>query len=350
MLSTIKVRVCKEVREMPKNSVRDILTSRDHCLDFDPALDYLEGLAPWDGTGDPIGDVIDYLIFETPEEREYAQNVMRKWFVMTVALWLGRMPRNDYMPVLCGKEFIGKNYFVNNLLPKVLRAYSREFDRSTNFRDKDTEMALSASLLIVCDEVEMNRALQTLFKSWTSREKSDIRQSYAALRGQYKRRASFIGMSNHADFIDHMQGARRFLGLNVVGTKRFRDGTLPIDAAYAQALSIIRNGEMERYEMTQDDVRTISEHNRGHLIADYVSEVFDSFYRPTRPDESPNWVSMKDITITLAGVCRVDNHNRALQNHLKDLQVEKTRKKSGMYYNLMLHKATPDDERQAMAK
>lgn len=343
MMKTIKVRFCKEVAQTNVQTIRDIVESADYSVAYNPITDYLDSLAPWDGEDDAIGRVIDYLKFETPEERTYAHIVMRKWFIAMVALWMDRIPRNDYMPVLVGKEYIGKNYFVMNLIPKGLKSYVQTFDRGTNFKDKDVKLRLSRGMMIVCDEVEMNKSTQILLQQLTSTEDMAERAAFAEKVKTYKRRASFIGMTNSTRFLDHLDGARRFLGLNIVGTVRFEDGTLPIDAAYAQAKAIVEREGKAACEMTKEEVDLIHIHNSEHVVVDFVAEIFDSIYRKSTPDEQANWLMLKDIIVELAPLCNLSINERKLRKHIDELEVEKKTTNRGVKYNLQLMKQTPPD-------
>mgnify|MGYP000046038827 FL=1 len=89
--------------------------------DYNPFQLYFDGLDPWDGQTDYIGELADTL--HTVQGPEDCRKYLKKWLVGCVAALFDRSVVNHEILVLAGPQATYKTTWLNNLLPPELRKY-----------------------------------------------------------------------------------------------------------------------------------------------------------------------------------------------------------------------------------
>lgn len=288
-ICTIATRLQSVFPKIKVSDVRTLIFSRDVVMDYNPVESYLNSLKPWNPDTDPdyIRDFfIGHITFKDPEQTEFYDMVLRKWFVCNVALWLGAVSENPIMPVLTGPQHIGKTYFVNHILPPELRDYIFSANPSARI-DKDFVISLAEFAIIFLDEFSFStNAKSDAYKFIVTSGRSNERDSYAQFRERRDRKAGLIGATNYKRFIKDPEGDRRYPGIDVAGTVSLHDHPLPYEGAYAQALYLIHHG----YDCmpTQEESTMISAHNTDYMEPNDCEEVLKTYYRqPQSPTDVP---------------------------------------------------------------
>ena len=301
-LSTMFTRLLEQGLKVKLNDLKALLESKDFSKDFDAVAIYLDSLETFNPDIDPdyLHDLFTgHLHFGDPENSDFYQKMLEKWFVGMVALWTGRTNENPIMPVFCGPQHIGKTYYIRHLLPTELRQYYKESNPRDPV-DKDFIISLSEVVMIFLDEFSISTDLKSdAFKAIISSSQSNLRDSYGHFREVRMRKASLIGATNHQQFIRDHEGNRRYVGINLVGTENLNDKPLPYKGAFAQALYMLNQGYNPK--PTQEDSALISEHNRNFMVMNDCEEALKSFIR--KPvNETPEAFSAGELMQELS--CR----------------------------------------------
>lgn len=281
---TFLCRMIEEGIKVNDKLLTALLANKDYIEDFDPFANYFNNLKPWNPDTDPdyISDFfVGHLEFADPDKTEFYDRMLKKWFVGMVKLWLGLADENPIVPVFCGEQHIGKTYLINRILPPELSAYRYSVNPGAKV-DKDFTITLSEMALLFLDEFSIgNDSKSDAYKYVITSTYSYERDSYAKNRERRKRKASIIAATNHKRFIRDPEGSRRYLGIDIVGTKNLHDYPLNYEGAYAQALYLIQNGYNAK--PSREESIAITEHDRDYMSPNDCVEVLRMYY--LHPDE-----------------------------------------------------------------
>ena len=124
-----------------------------------------------------------------------------------VACALDEEKVNHQVLVLVGPQGIGKSSWLNSLLPKELSGYL--YSGLINPNNKDTLVHLSENLFINLDELEnLNKTELGSLKSLITQSAIKLRKAYGMFNENLRRRASFMGSVNDAEFLTDSTGNR----------------------------------------------------------------------------------------------------------------------------------------------
>ncbi len=168
---------------------------------FHPVRDYLEALE-WDGMPRLDRVLIDYL---GAEDNAYTRAVTRKALAAAVARVYEPGCKFDYMPVLIGRQGIGKS----TLLQKLGRHWFS--DTMITVSGKDAYDQLQGCWIIEMSELTATRKADVeAVKQFISKRVDTYRQAYARRTGVFPRQCIFIGTTNDTEFLRDRTGNRRY--------------------------------------------------------------------------------------------------------------------------------------------
>ena len=295
-LQTYYCRIKEAGVKVRQQDVLSMIQNRDFSKEFNPLLDYLNSLAPFnpDDGKDFIKDMfIGHLEFGDPENETFYDMVLQKWFVGMVALWLGKIDENPIMPVFCGSQHIGKTYFIRHILPPQLRSYRMEPAPSTPV-DKDFIISTSEVPMIFLDEFSISSNTKSdAYKYLITSSQSNLRDAYGHFRQTRYRKASLIAATNLRHFIRDVEGNRRYAGIDLLGTVDLENFPLPYEGAYAQAIWMLNQGISPKPD--HDESMLISEHNRSFMEPNDCEEALRVFLRQPQRGDQPEALSAGDI-------------------------------------------------------
>ena len=184
-----------------KINLMDALELAMREAEFHPVRDYLNSLA-WDGT--PRINHLLYRAFGTPET-PYTTAVSRKWMTAAVARVMDPGCKFDCVPVLVGRQGIGKSTFASIL--------SRGWfsDSLVNMGSKDGYEVLRGSWVIELGELSsMKRSDVESVKSFVAARVDKYRGAYERRAASCARQCVFIASTNETEFLKDRTGERRF--------------------------------------------------------------------------------------------------------------------------------------------
>lgn len=183
--------------------------------------------------------------------KKYQNTILKKWLVQCVAAWDGcenkgshkyGVPKYESVFVLSGNQGRGKTKFFNRLMSPFSHVGNYFMDGATFQKgDKDNLMQITSYALVELGELDRLKTTGASdFKAFTSKQVDEFRMPYAKVALTYTRHTSFCGSVNHAEFLNDITGARRFLIMEV-GEIKLND-FVPLDV-WIEAWDLYINGE-----------------------------------------------------------------------------------------------------------
>ena len=285
-MDTVLTRMRESGMRVKDNEVRSLVNSSDFAPDFAPHVEWLRGLPEWNPDTDPdyIHDFfVGHMDFGPMADVELYDQMFHRWLVGMVALWLGDIDANPVMPSYCGPEHVGKSYMAQHVLPPCLQQYQTTIRPNDPF-NTDTMLTLSEVLLVIFDEIAISSdSKSNMMKYLITSGQTNLRDAYGHYRKARRRIASPIATTNHHQFIRESDGSRRYLSIDLVGTKNLQKFPLNYEGAYAQALYLLKHG----YDPTPtyDESRRLNKYNKQFMIPNDCEEALRTFVRQPEDDD-----------------------------------------------------------------
>lgn len=177
---------------------------------FHPVKDYLDKLQ-WDGVERMANAFRTYLRANMPEP--YLSSVSKKFFLALIARIYQPGGKFDHLPVLEGKQGIGKSSF-----GRIVVGDKWFMDGLPDLADKDAALNLQGIWLCEMSELSsLYRAQLEVAKAFITRQTDKVRPPYGRHRVDYPRSNIFYGTTNDRDYLVDPTGNRRFWPVEVTG-------------------------------------------------------------------------------------------------------------------------------------
>lgn len=299
----------KSYKLVSKGKTDDAIAFVQEKNSFHPVRDYL-GELKWDGTERLDTLFIDYL---GAEDTAYNRAVARK--IMTAAVARVYTPgcKMDYMPVLVGKQGIGKSHMLSILGGEWFS------DSITNIQGKEGYEALHGSWIVEWAELSAARKADIeSMKQFISKRDDRYRKAYARRVTDNPRQCVFIGTTNDDEFLRDYTGNRRFWPVQTnaaLATKSvFEDLPKERDQLWAEAVERFRQHEPLYLdsELQAKALEVQEEHTyrsvREDLVRDYLDRKLPADWRNMDLFLRRNWLENPDNegTETREKVCLLE--------------------------------------------
>lgn len=182
------------VREKSYHPIKDLIEEGE--WDKKPRIDrFLKDILKCDGSDDYLREV-SRMIFYGGIARIYQPGI-----------------KFDYMPVLSGKQGIGKSTIISWLA--LNHSYYKEV---TTIKDKEGVECIQGGWICEFSELMAFRGRDTSesIKAFITRQIDRCRMSYDRYISEFPRTCIFIGTTNEVDYLSDETGNRRFLPLNMM--------------------------------------------------------------------------------------------------------------------------------------
>lgn len=214
-----------------RRSMDEALTIVAHKNAINPVRDYLMSLS-WDKQLRVTTMFTDYL---GAENDKYTQTVAVKCMAGAVARALEGGVKYDYMPILTGKQGIGKSTFLANLGMQWFTDSLTTFDSKTG-----AELIQGKWIAEVGELAALKKHEIEVVKQFITRTSDRYRAAYGRRAEDRKRRCVFFGTSNEDEFLSDITGNRRFLPISCGVTQPkysvWEDMPKHIDQLWAEAV------------------------------------------------------------------------------------------------------------------
>lgn len=256
---------------------------------------YFESLPEWSGNADHIQNLASYVKVK-PEVRGRFDNHFKKWLVRVVKCAVVDSYFNKQAFILVhDKQNSGKSTFCRFLCPPALANYIAE-----NLSiDKDSRILLTTNLLINLDELStLSKFEINALKSLFSKDKINDRLPYDRKNSIIPRRASIIGSTNQAEFLNDESGSVRWLCLVIESIDWSYKEKINIDDVWAQAYHLFKT--KFPCDLNQDEMKENDEYNRQFHITTSEFELIQKHLSPASKDSHEFFMTATDILMYLA--------------------------------------------------
>lgn len=241
------------------------LLRSSYVVEFDPIQAYFQHLPAWDASQpDIIAQLAGYV---TANDQAWFLKQYKKMLVRAVACAIGAIPFNKQCFVLVGEQNDGKSSFIRFHVPKGLEKYYTEH---IEFDNKDGKFALCENFIINLDDLaDLPRQDINKCKAFFTTDTLKARRPFGGRPIRDKRRASFFGSANSAEFLTDETGNVRWLIMEIEGIQHDDGGpsgygrNIDIDKVWAQAYALLKSGFS--YQMGREDTAESERRNKGHM-------------------------------------------------------------------------------------
>nr|WP_278577577.1 BT4734/BF3469 family protein [Bacteroides intestinalis] len=289
-------RMCKEVKPVRINDIRNILASEYVPL-YNPFTEYFKSLHPWDGVTDYIGELAT-TVHVRGDQATFTE-YFRKWLIGTVVSLLDEHVVNHEILILIGPQGCFKTTWFNKLLPPALQRYF--YTKTDNNRiTKDDKFTLTEFALLCMEEIdELNTSALNQIKAMTTTPVVNERMAYAHYKERRPHIASLCGTTNNEQFLTDPSGSRRWLPFNVVSIDDPYTHTPNYEGVYAQAYALWKSGF--RYWFNEKEVKAVNQRNTHFEVPNLEKELILTHYRRPIPGEECIFVTTAHILNRISG-------------------------------------------------
>ena len=268
-----------------------LITASEHKYNEVDA--YLKNLK-WDGVKRLDTVLIDYL---GAEDNVYTRAVMHKTLCAAVYRAVEDCIKFDNMPILVGKQGIGKSTLLRYL---GLDWFS---DSLTTFDGKDAvEMIQGQWIVEVGELTALNRQETNAIKQFMSKADDVYRKPYGRITERLPRRCVFFGTSNETAFLRDQTGNRRFWPVDVGITEPTKSiwDDLPgeVDQIWAEAYMYYAIGEKLHISKEVEAMAEVIQ--RNHMEDSHLKGLIMDFLEKKVP-ATWNQMSVQDRRMFLSG-------------------------------------------------
>ena len=277
----------KKVKEVKREEI-DWEVHSEYVKDFNPFLDYLERLPPWDGNDYILAQAAGVIVEGGLEACKDFIECFRRWFVAMVAAWINPEVVNHMVLVLIGRQGIGKTRWMNHLLPPSLRSYYCT-QNGIGRNDKDTEIALSQYALINCEELDkMSLGDMNAMKRAITLNYTNVRKPYDRYAERRPHIATFCGTGNNEKFLNDPTGTRRWLAFKVESILSPLVMPFEYEGLYAQAYYLYKEG----FQYWFDDSEAANQRNSRFMVPNLERQLVYRYFLKPKEDEPCEFVDV----------------------------------------------------------
>lgn len=186
-----------------------VVVGKEHSIN--PVKDWIEA-EQWDGTPRAERYFIDYL---GAEDSEYTRAVTRKWLAGAVKRVYQPGCKFELVPILEGKQGLGKSTAARNLFPKKFSDSLKSMGKT----DEDYKKLQGNWIMELGELSAMKKTEIESAKSFISAQSDSYRGSYSHYVYPHLRKCVFIGSTNQQDYLKDATGERRFFPIRCGVTK-----------------------------------------------------------------------------------------------------------------------------------
>ena len=271
----------------------------DFAPAFNPFIDYLERLPPWDGQDYILGMSVSVSVKGGVEEQALFAKYLKKWLVWMVAGWIDPKVVNHVILVLIGEQGSYKTTWFSYLLPPPLRQSFRIKTNSSRMT-KDDLIVLSEYGLVCYEELDtMRPSDMNQLKAAVTMTAVDERRPFARYTEHRPHIASFCGTGNNVQFLNDPTGSRRWLPFAIESIESPSDYPFNYEGIYAQAYALYQQGF--RYWFNKAEREQLQRHNRQFETVQSEVELVDLYYRKPRANECRMVVSATEALQAISG-------------------------------------------------
>lgn len=274
-LNSIWTVLRRQRRNITLQAIQSVINS-NLIESYNPIYSFFESLPKYNNE-DHINQLLN-LTTTAPGQEKAWKMYFTKWLTACVASAY-EASLNHTCLVLVGRQGIGKNTFIDSLVPPELKPYY--YTGNLDPKQKDSKIIVCEYFLINLDELETTTKDEIgLIKSLMTTEIISYRYPYGHRAGNYRHRANFIASINRVHFLDDYTGTRRFLPIEFenIDYIALRSGVIDIYQLWAQAKHLFFSGFQYWFDI--NEIQIVQENNRNFEVIAPELELLNKYYAP----------------------------------------------------------------------
>ncbi len=304
------------------------LLRSDFVEKYNPFLHYFYNLPKYDSANEPdyIMELCSFLKVKEPGEFKVQ---FKKMLVRTIACAIVEGVFNKQALIFVQpRQNGGKSTFCRWLCPPELKDYYSE----NISLDKDSLISLCENLFINLDELAtLSKIELNSLKSLFSKERVKVRRPYERKPQLIDRKASFIGSTNRAEFLNDETGSVRWLCFEIDEIDWSYKKKININNVWKQAYHLFQNNF--EYELTGEEILKNEMRNKKFQISTPESELIQQYIVPGTKEGHDKFMTATDVQSYLqvkSGITNRLSHIR-IGKSLNQLGFEKVQQYTGKY-------------------
>jgi hypothetical protein len=284
-----------------KEKVYDVIEN-DLVNEFDPLMEYLQGLPKWNPDTDPdylqeLADTV-HIIDTDPGAADFWARCLKKWFVWMIVSWTRPDEVNQCILHFVGAQGTYKSTWMRSLMPPELNEYFKVKQNSGELRTDDI-IAMSRYGLILHEESDaMNARENNTLKAMITALHSDERAAYGRAPKRRRNIASLCATGNNELFLNNDQGTRRSLVFRVEIPVSPMEKPFNYEGIYSQAYYLMQHGF--RYYIDKVEQAELERHNKQFEVIDREENAIEMYVRKPTVNEPGEWIRPGQLAILLS--------------------------------------------------
>ncbi|PCH78078.1 MAG: virulence-associated E family protein [Flavobacteriaceae bacterium] len=311
-------------------STLEVFIKSDEIKTHNPFKSYFKQLNKWDGI-DYISKLASYVPTKEPILFKYH---LKKWMVRTVKCALKNKYFNKQALILVHDEQnTGKTTFCRFLCPIKLTDYIAE---NIGY-GKDSNIQLTRNFLINLDELDkIEKKEINGYKSMFSKIQVNLRLPYDRRNTNLPRTCSFVGSTNHSNFLEDETGSVRWLCFELSDIINFNySKDIDIDDVWAQAYHLANDPNFNS-ELTIQDIKQNEERNDKYKVLSVEEELIYENY--TKSDDLIDFKTTATIVQEISNIYPKAN-NISIGKAIRSLGFERIKNKKTQRWGYLIRKA-----------
>lgn len=280
-----------------KDKVADAITGVASERAFDPIIEWLESLPPWDRVARADTLLIDHM---GAPDTEYVRSATSKTLIAAVARQYEPGKKFDTVLTLVGPQGIGKS----TLWAKLGGEWFADGLTLTDMRDKTGAEKLQGRWIIEMGElVGMRKAEEEAVKSFLSSKDDWYRAAFGRHAMSHPRRCIIVATTNaESGFLRDITGNRRFWPVTVTGEGWLGSvhdiSEAVVKQVWAEALARYRAGETIYlddedvwYQAVEAQREATEVDERSGLVQDYLERKLPGVWESMSVNERRAWLA-----------------------------------------------------------
>lgn len=250
----IQLELIEKDLDIAENKLNILIESEVMSPDYNPFIEYFEGLPLWDKKTDYIKQMSDTV---KVSNKNYFTETLTKFLAGSLHCLLEKNSVNDVCLVFQSAQGIGKTRWYRKLLPEIFRD-KYLYEGNIDTRNKDHTQYLSQYWFLHLDELETLKTNEIgALKSFITQEKIALRKAFGRYITSFIRRASFLGSVNEDKFLSDTTGNRRWLVFKVISINYLHN--VDVDKMWSQVYFLWQSEF--RHWFDTDEIKKINENN-----------------------------------------------------------------------------------------
>lgn len=242
-----------------------------------------------------INQLFKTLYYAPGEDAEFFNRILLKWLLCCVHIAYNEgFNFIDFMPILKGKQGIGKTAWIASLFP---REYLNEFFKDgVMLKLKDKDSLIENTKYWVVELGEFGKSLKENdrdeIKAFLGKKLDEFRPPYARSARKHPRHTAFIGTINDSEFLRDTTGNRRYVVYDLV--KIDYQHNININLLWGEIALLYEDKKCLTY-LTPEEQEKNEQHNESYMVRSTEQIIIEEMIPFNQPMEQ--WKPITSMAI-----------------------------------------------------